>query len=302
MAVPAEVQNFVNEMLKAGLAPEDFASILSKAEANAAVANALKSGVMAQSDYSRNMQTLKADQKKAQDKAERSTAYVAQLSKWKSEEVDPVVQRANESYTEYQRRLSALQGVEPTMQPPPQVEMKRDPETGKFITAEDFQKQAQEFGRNMPLVSGVLDDIREQYRELYTGVADAPKFSSKALIQHSYEKGMKLEDAAEDLYKFGDRQSAIHQADVQRRIDEGIKDGVSKRLSEMAVTGPSHAVRAPGHRVPALDVGARPAAPVAAPTEGQPAYSQAADTPARHHDRVSRFADKLSTELYGGGA
>ncbi len=318
MAVAPEVQSWVDELIKAGATAEDLQGLLTKAEANSAIANALKGSVMAQSDYSRRMQSLQTDTKKAQDEVAKTTAFYQQLAAWKQNEADPAVQRARQDAESARNDASRIRQRMETLKQSgilsdadlsdlgspvsasPVAERPRDPETGKFITVEDFQKQAGEFGRSMPLVSGKLLKLQNRHNKLYAGVKDAPEFDPEALIQSAYDSGKTLEAQAEDLYKFTDRDNAIREADIEARIEARAKDKASKYISEAAITGQSSINRMPGQRIPALDIGAQPTSTAPAGSTAQPSASAASQTPSSKHDRVERFSQKLNEELYGG--
>ncbi len=319
MPVAPEVQSWVDELIKAGATAEDLQGLLTKAEANSAIANALKGSVMAQSDYSRRMQSLQTDTKKAQDEVAKTTAFYQQLAAWKQNEADPAVQRARQDAeaarndaSRIRQRMetlkqsgilsdSDLSDLGPTVTTAPVAERPRDPETGKFITVEDFQKQAGEFGRNMPLVSGKLLKLQNRHNKLYAGVKDAPEFDPEALIQSAYDSGKTLEAQAEDLYKFTDRDNAMREADIEARIEARAKEKASKYLSEAAITGQSSVTRMPGQRIPALDIGAQPSQSPSVPgSSAQPSAPAASQSPSSKHERVERFSQKLNEELYGG--
>ncbi len=318
MPVAPEVQSWVDELIKAGATAEDLQGLLTKAEANAAIANALKGSVMAQSDYSRRMQEIQTTSKKAQDEVAKTTAFYQQLAAWKQNEADPVVQRARqdaESARNDANRIrqrmetlkqsgilsdSDLSDLGPSASTTPVAERPRDPETGKFITVEDFQKQAGEFGRNMPLVSGKLLKLQNRHNKLYAGVKDAPEFDPEALIQSAYDSGKTLEAQAEDLYKFTERDNTIREADIEARIEARAKEKASKYISEAAITGQSSVTRMPGQRIPALDIGAQPTSTAPNGSSAQPSAPAASQSPSSKHERVERFSQKLNEELYGG--
>src|SRR5205823_4453080 len=161
MPLPAEVETWKAEMLKAGVTEDELKPFLARAEANEAVANALKGSVMATADYTRQMQALKAVEKQAKEKIAESDAYIKDLAQWKNKE-DANYKAwarakadAESKLAEVQARIKTLKDngylgdddvkgilTEGTPSPAPVNQPKKtEGEDDRYLSIEEFNKQ-----------------------------------------------------------------------------------------------------------------------------------------------------------------
>ena len=325
MPLPAEVETWKAEMLKAGFVEDDLRPFLARAEQNEGAAKALRGTVMATADYTREMQALKAIEKQEKDELQKTQVWAQELKSWKSghdAEKKAALEAkvaAESRLNEVQNRIKALKeggylgdedvtGMLPTSTTPTTTPTARpkEGEDDRYLLIEEFNKQAGTFTRGMPKVAARVSKLGRQYDRLFGGTDKAGQYDDEAVIDYvheQYDKGNKItvDQAVEQMYHFSERQKQLDQQTYDRRVKDEVDKQVSQKISEMTLQGSRPIANAGEEGSPLLKLPPRPehkdaqGQPIVRPSGPGATYKDSVD-------RVSRAAAKMAERRAAGQA
>jgi hypothetical protein len=214
--------------------------------------------VMMRSEFSKKMDGLQSEraklEKEVQDRIAKEDQFHASVSEWKTKkekEAEAAIAQARE---EAEDRLAAVQArikaiaqeegisedkikdlvtarTETRTRKEPAV---RDPETGKWVSQDEFNNKFRREGVEMAKLIPIMNRLEKDYRKLFGD--DAPDVDYNKLIDVAASKGRKLSEVFEDEYKLSARRKELD--DNQRKKDleaaelRGAESARSKLLSE----------------------------------------------------------------------
>jgi hypothetical protein len=239
MALPAEVQAWADEMKSLGFVEDDLRPFLARADQNEKLSNGLKGSVTATADYKRKMDLLRKQDEDAKKLLDANTTLQRELVRYKSEEVQPTLDKANRilaeqaalqaRISERAKQLREKYGIEDedikdlvdTSQAVKDAAVKAAEskgvtvtDDGKFVKTEDFNKVA----LSMPRVAARLEKLGRQFDRLYAGTDK--EFDSEAVISLAEKEELTLDAAFAKLY------------DVEARKTELASQAKEKEFSE----------------------------------------------------------------------
>lgn len=250
MALSTEVQSWLEGLQKEGaLSAETIAQLRSQAESNPATAEFLKGSVLRQSDYSRRQTELDtakraADEALAQavQKEADVTKFQTDLGTWKAE-AEPEYRRALAAQADAEGKAAAAQarlrslgkaygvpdaelGLEAPVGDVKEIKpaIGSTMDTSQFITKDSLQKTIAESA----MIDASIHDLDMEYFEL-TG-----KHLKNAadIVGAAIQSGKGLRAFAEEKLGLPKLRTDAANADIQRRIDEGVAAGVAAKLSD----------------------------------------------------------------------
>jgi hypothetical protein len=194
----------------------------------------------AQSEISRKFDEAKAER-------ERTLAYKQELAEWKAK-ADETYQResqgfrrANETLAQYKARLKSFVDagtldeedvkdllaaeVSPAAAPTSQ-EPKRDPDTGKFLSREDFAKEARSFVE----YPAQLIVLAEEHRSIF----GTPMSDMDQIVRTAMQEGKKVREVWEEKYKVADKRAEIAALKAKEHDDLIRREERQKVTSELS--------------------------------------------------------------------
>jgi hypothetical protein len=246
-----ELQEWVKSL---GL-PEDKAKIVLESFGAPEVLTKVGETVLARQDYSRNMDKLKAEEKRlAEDFAKKvaeedrkSTEYATSVGKWKTEK-EEVLNKATKAREEAEAKLVAAQAkikeIAPTYGIPEdqlssiltpvvaRTEPRReDPprnENGEFISKEEFNKTVMNYAK----LPAIITTLEREHVRLFGPNAEMPDWMAMV------DAGKPLKQAWEEKYKVPERREALNKEAHDREIAEAEKRGAEAARSKFLAENP----------------------------------------------------------------
>lgn len=205
-----DVKQYIEQLAQsAGLSQEEKDAIL-KVSSNEKFSKALGDDILRQQDYSRNMDTLRAEQQKAVTEREKSVKYYADLLTWKAEE-EAKLQTAlgNGNGQNGQNGQQVLQPVQ-----------------GDFISKKEFQETVQQIN------ASTVNLLKEAMGLTSRHNVEFPKepLDPEAIIKLAQEKQLSIR-AAYDEYaapRRAENSKAQHDAELVKAREEGAREYASK--------------------------------------------------------------------------
>jgi hypothetical protein len=251
-----ELEAFVKDL---DLPADKAKAILDAMGSDEKVLNKFGDNVLRQSDYSAKLNALQAEkaksEKELQERIAKEDQFHASLGEWKTKkekEAEAAIAQARE---EAEDRLAAVQarikaiaqeeGIsedkikdlvtarpnETRTRKEPAV---RDPETGKWVSQDEFNNKFRREGVEMAKLIPIMNRLEKDYRKLFGD--DAPDVDYNKLIDVAASKGRKLSEVFEDEYHLSAKRKELD--DNQRKKDledaerRGAESARSKLLSE----------------------------------------------------------------------
>ena len=263
MPLAKEVQEWIEGLRSQGFTDEQIKPMLAVVEGNEAAANYLKKTVMAPAEFSRQMDALKAEQKKAQEEFDKSQKWFESTTKWrdeKSAEYDARLQRAvkaeaalnaakqridmlkTQGYLDDNAVNGIFEGVavtpSPSVTPAPTAT-----DTPKYVTPEELTKQFNAGSIGVTKFNARLFKLNKQHDQIFAKAGfdpadyQPPEFDADKLIDHVAKNGGTLEQAYEATYGAGSRQQKLTAARTEEEITRRADELYRKRVSEDVQAG-----------------------------------------------------------------
>lgn len=248
MALSTEIQEWVNGMKAVGYTDEALKPMLDVMESKPEAANYVKRSVMAPSEFSRQLDTLKTKEAAAQAELTKSTEWFQTVSQWKTDKEQEFSKLQAD-----QGRLAAIQGriaelktkgyIDDTMLAGIEVPTStvvppaQQPNTAKYLTEDDFTKKANGYGVNLSKFGARLQKLSRQHEQTFTKRAydpadyAAPEFDGEKLIDHIDKNGGNLEGAWETIYGVPQRKQALDSKERDIEITRKAEEMYQKRVS-----------------------------------------------------------------------
>jgi hypothetical protein len=234
MAINPELAKWLSEKVYGQVTPEERTA-LENAFGKDAVAEQLNRAWMAPPDYNRKMDELKAEKARI-DEAE--LRRVAMLEDWRRGEQNRVNAEVEAIRAQHERDVAALraqveaEGLTPSVAQPAKPNGSATQANGngqpKYLTQADLAAELSRAAMFPALVTQVV----EQHRKLFNDVPDMQKVTETAL-----RTGRTLVDTWRETYKVADRETELHNAEIQKKIE----DGVNERLAKLQADGAMNA-------------------------------------------------------------
>lgn len=246
MPVATEVQTWVDGMKAVGFTDEQLKPMLDVMEQKPEAANYLKRSVMAPSEFSRQLDGLKAekaaaeaDRKKSQDLFKANTDWwegkQAEFSKLSAAEAKISAINARLADLKEKGYLddSLLAGIDTAAA----IAVIPPKETKQYLTDEDFTKRANGYGVNLSKFGARLQKLSRQHEQVFGkksyDAADyhVPEFDGEKLIDHIDKNGGSLESAWQAVYGVDARKSNLSQQEENIRVNQRAEELYQKRVS-----------------------------------------------------------------------
>jgi hypothetical protein len=225
MPINAELQKWLAEKALAALPPEQqqqFNSIIG----NEAVAEQLNRAWMAPPDYNRKMDELKAKEAQLKADADAELQRTAGTLKeyyenWRTQEQA----RVNAEVAALQKQVRD-EGLEPVVQSKPAATNSNG--NGEYLTKQEAAAILRDELSKAARFQAYQTTLVERHRQMFGDTPDMNQLMDVAL-----KTGRPLEQVWYETHKVADKEKAIQEAAIQKRID----DGISERLAKMAADG-----------------------------------------------------------------
>ncbi len=258
MALDQETQNWVDEMKSAGVSDAVIGALTSEAEKNDKIKNALKGSVSATKDYQRRMDLVAKQDKDAQDLVKANTALQQELTRWKREEVDPTLTKANAIMAEMaalKARVSERAKVLKDKYSIDDAEVADLLETSTTIvkkaakeadaTVDDdgrFKKMDEDFNkvaRSMPRLAARLEKLGRQFDKLFDGTGK--EFDPDLVLDLAEKENTTLDAAFAKLYDVSARQTELSNIAKEKEFADRLKVKEAEWQAKQGTPGPGTA-------------------------------------------------------------
>lgn len=233
MAINPELAKWLSEKVYGQVTPEER-TVLENAFGKDAVAEQLNRAWMAPPDYNRQSDKLKEDRARMEQEMQ---TYAATLNQWReneqarvNREVEAIRQQHERDVADLRTQLEA-EGLQPSVAQPAKPNGSATPTNGngpKYLTQADLAAELSKAAMFPALVTQVV----ERHRKLFNDIPDMEKVTETAL-----RTGRTLVDTWRDTYKVADREAELHNAEIQKKIE----DGVAERLAKLQADGAMNA-------------------------------------------------------------
>lgn len=219
----------------------------------------LESSILAQNDYSKKMDELKSEKDRLeadyQKRLKTEDSFRAGLTEWKTtaekEYADKLKAATDESLAKLAAARDKIKSVADrygvpedeikdllsVQAPEKRVEVARDPETGKFVTLENFQKESNAFAK-LPAIMVGLD--REYYR-LFGN--DAPPVNWEKIIESATANRRSVSTEFESTFKMEDKRKEIADAARKKELETAREEARTQERSKILAEHPELANR-----------------------------------------------------------
>jgi parvulin-like peptidyl-prolyl isomerase len=233
MAINPELAKWLSEKVYGQVTPEERTA-LENAFGKDAVAEQLNRAWMAPPDYNRKMDELKVERQRLEQETQQ---YAATLNQWRDGEQARVNREVEAIRAQHERDVAALraqveaEGLTPSVAQPVKPNGSATPNGNgqpKYLTKADLDSELARAAMYPALITQVV----ERHRKLFNDVPDMEKVTDTAL-----RTGRTIIDTWRDTYKVADREAELHNAEIQKKIE----DGVSERLAKLQADGAMNA-------------------------------------------------------------
>lgn len=245
MAISQETQVWMDGMKAAGFTEEQLKPMLSVIEQNEGAANYLKRSVMAPSEFSRQLDSLKTAEQKAADELKKSADYYQQLSTWQQDKDSEVkkLQAAQDKLAKIQGRIaeasakgqidSALfSDIDTTPAAPPKAA-----DQPKYLTDDEFTKRVNGAGVGVAKFNAKMFKMAQKHNEIFSKKAydpseyTVPEFDGEKLIDYIDKNGGNLEDAFDKVYGASARRGFLDTKERDLEVNRRAEEMYQKRVS-----------------------------------------------------------------------
>jgi hypothetical protein len=272
VAISQEVQNWIDAMKAAGASDEWIKSTTDLLSGNEKLHQLHREAVLAQSDYTRQVQALSTLKKQQEAELQKSLDHEKRLTDWQREQTEKG-QAAVRSREAAEAKLAAinarlqslktdgylddkmLEGIDLTGSPPPSTPPPAAPPNGdgsKYVTPELLTQTLGRSARILAQVNDRMSNLRSEHSRIFKDVKDAPTWDGGKVIEFLDDPknavpgeapAAAVERAWKTLYPVNDRLAALDAADreaeITRRADEMFRKRVSQEIEagrQVAVT------------------------------------------------------------------
>ncbi len=239
----------VEHFTSLGMSPELAAEVAGKIT-DASVVEKIKSGYMAQSDYSRKMDELRANQANLQKEFDDKWATEqASIATYRGE-YDSRYDKAAKERLDAQNALNAAKSAVEKLAidyalpedavksiftgatpPPPPVRTEPAIDPSKFMSVVDFQREANAYARLMP----TMLQMEREHSKLF-GADQLPDFEK--LLDRAAKEKIPLKAAWESEYKVADKREEIRETTKKNEIAAAVSAAETRVRSEIALANP----------------------------------------------------------------
>ncbi len=254
MALAAEIQSWVDEMKAAGVSEAVISALTNEAEKNEKVGNALKGSVSATSDYKKKMDLLRKQEKDAQDLVAANADLQKELVRWKTQEVDPTLTKANGIMTEMAalkakvseraKLLKEKYGIDDTevadlLDTTTAVVKKVAKEAdatvtddGKFVSNDDFTKSFKINSR----VAARLEKLGRRFDRLFNGTDK--EFDPETVLETAEKENITYDKAFEKIYDVVARQKELDNQAKEKEFADRLAKEKAAWAAQQGTAGP----------------------------------------------------------------
>lgn len=244
------------------ISPEDQKIVLEKLGSEKALPK-VGSSIMAQRDYSRSMDELKAEKTRLEEDfkkkvADEDRAYqndTNSLLKWKTD-TEKVLLDATTAREQAESKLAAVQAKIKELAPTyaiPESELSsvltpattpitrkedppRDVESGKFVSKDDFNRVVMDYAK----LPAIMVAIEREHLRLFGQQAEMPDFI--ALMDEAGKNKLTLRAQWEQKFKVPERRMAIQKEAHDKEISEAEKRGEESARTKFLAENPGSGV------------------------------------------------------------
>jgi hypothetical protein len=254
MALAAEVQSWVDEMKSAGVSDAVISALTSEAEKNEKLGNALKGSVTATSDYKKKMDLLRKQEEDAQKLIKANADALEGLAKWKKDDVDPTIEKANKvmadaaalraRISERAKVLKEKYGVEDAdvadlLEDTTTVVKKVAKEVdasvtddGKFVKTDDFNKVV----RAQSYVDARINKLGRRFDKLFQGTDK--EFDPEAVLDLAGKENITIDTAFSKLYDVPARQKELDSQAKEKEFADRLAKEKAQWQAQLGTPGP----------------------------------------------------------------
>lgn len=251
MAMSSETAAWLEDLRKEGSLDDAAFAQLKATFENDKVSTFVKGSVLRQADYSRSMgdiQKAKTDLETAQRDFQTKQADVdrfnGELVTWKAgaevnfnkavQEREAAERKAQAAFGRL-KSLAAANGLSEEdvlkdLEVAPVEDKKVVPtfDTSGFVKKEDIQRGVVESTLGEAIVADIADEV---------AALTGKRFSRREFVMEAVKAGKTLDQYAEEKFGLAKLREDKANADIQKRIDDGIAAGVTAKLSEAGIPG-----------------------------------------------------------------
>jgi hypothetical protein len=214
------------------LIPEEKRKAVEESLSQEKVLDVIGDGVLRQSDYSRSMDALKEDQKKAEyekgryeELYEKNVAWI-EVNKSAIDKYQADLKDRNETIAKLKKRSRAvdddldLDDVDGDPTPtPPAIDM------SNFVTKEDHDKALAGLERDALNIIPLVNQLTMRHFKTYGDILD-----SAELFKHAAKTGLALDRAYDDMTK--DTAKKQQDDEITKRIEAAKQEGIAEGLKQ----------------------------------------------------------------------
>jgi len=258
MAISKETEQWLTELkASGGLTDDAYNALKSSLESNSKGDEFVKGSVLRQADYSRQSAEIQAARKAVEDsqndlksREASVTKFQTDLANWKTGAEAKFVQALQEQELASRQAAAAMArlkaiaaangldekeliaGLDVNPNPNPVNPNPINP----GVDIEKFKREMVDTlkttANGIVMVDATIADLAQEYTALFQKPFPG---SWATVVQEAMNAGKPLREFVESTYKFSDRKNELAEADVARRIKEGVDAELAKRLSEGAL-------------------------------------------------------------------
>jgi len=165
--------------------------------------------------------------------------HITGLNVWRDNEQRRVNQQVEEQRAQYERDVAALraqveaEGLTPAVAQPVKPNGHAAPTNGNsnYLTREEANKILREEMTKAALLQGMTVNLVERHRQLFNSTPNVQE-----LMDVATRTGKSLGEVWYEKYNVAGKEEEIQKAAIQKQIDEGIREGLTKALADGAMS------------------------------------------------------------------